>query len=39
MCANALASNVIDAPNDKSTLLDKMLTEGKILYFMQSVIT
>ncbi len=36
--ANALASNVIDAPNDKSTLLDKMLTEGKILYFMQSVL-
>lgn len=37
-CATAMASNIIAAPNDKSTLLDKMLTEGKILYFIQSVL-
>ncbi|MFN8282255.1 MAG: hypothetical protein U0U67_03525 [Chitinophagales bacterium] len=36
--ANALASNVIAVPGDKSTLLDKMLTEGKILFFIQSVL-
>ncbi len=36
--ANALASNVVAVPNDKSTLLDKMIAEGKMLYFIQSLL-
>ena len=35
-CANVLAANLVTPPNDKSTLLDKMLAEGKILYAIQS---
>ncbi len=37
-CANVLAANIIPAPDDKSTLLDKMIAEGKILYFIQSLL-
>ena len=37
-CANVLAKNLVAVPDDKSTLLDKMLAEGKILYFIQSVL-
>lgn len=35
-CANVLAANLVTAPDDKSTLLDKMLAEGKILFIIQS---
>ena len=31
-CANVLAANLVPVPGDKSTLLDKMIAEGKILY-------
>ncbi|HNF48758.1 MAG TPA: hypothetical protein PKO18_02420 [Chitinophagales bacterium] len=34
--AQALASNIVPPPSDRSTLLDKMLAEGKILYLMQA---
>lgn len=37
-CANVLASNIVPVPDDKSTLLDKMLAEGKILYFIHSLL-
>jgi len=35
-CANVLAANLVPVPDDKSTLLDKMLAEGKILFIIQS---
>jgi hypothetical protein len=35
-CANVLAANIVPVPDDKSTLLDKMIAEGKILYMMQN---
>jgi len=31
-CANVLANNLVAAPGDKSTLLDKMIAQGKILF-------
>lgn len=37
-CANVLAANIVSPPSDKSTLLDKMLAEGKILYTIQSLL-
>lgn len=37
-CANVLAANLVPAPDDKSTLLDKMLAEGKILYIIHSLL-
>ena len=37
-CANVLAANIVPVPDDKSTLLDKMITEGKILYIIQSLL-
>jgi hypothetical protein len=37
-CANVLAANIVAVPDDKSTLLDKMLAEGKILYTIQSML-
>lgn len=37
-CANVLAANIVPVPDDKSTLLDKMIAEGKILYFIQSLL-
>lgn len=37
-CANVLATNVITPPTDKSTLLDKMLAKGKILYMMKALL-
>lgn len=37
-CANVLAANIVPVPGDKSTLLDKMLAEGKILYTIQSLL-
>lgn len=37
-CANVLASNIIPPPSDKSTLLDKMLAKGKILYMMKALL-
>ncbi len=37
-CANLLAKNIVLAPDDKSTLLDKMIAEGKILYIIQSLL-
>ena len=36
-CANVLAANLVIAPDDKSTLLDKMLAEGKILFIIQNL--
>jgi len=35
-CANVLAANLVPVPNEKSTLLDKMLAEGKILYIVEN---
>lgn len=35
-CANVLATNVIPPPSDKSTLLDKMLAKGKVLYMVEN---
>lgn len=37
-CANVLGANIVPVPDDKSTLLDKMVAEGKILYFIQSLL-
>lgn len=37
-CANVLAANLVTAPDDKSTLLDKMIAEGKILYIIESLL-
>ncbi len=37
-CANVLAANIVPPPDDKSTLLDKMIAEGKILFFIQSML-
>lgn len=37
-CANVLGANIVAVPGDKSTLLDKMVTEGKLLYFIQSLL-
>ena len=37
-CANVLGANIVPVPGDKSTLLDKMIAEGKILYFIQSLL-
>jgi hypothetical protein len=37
-CANVLISNIVPVPDDKSTLLDKMVAEGKILYAMKSLL-
>lgn len=36
--ANVLLANLVEAPDNKSTLLDKMVAEGKILYAMQSLL-
>ena len=35
-CANVLAANLVPVPDDKSTLLDKMIAEGKILFIIQN---
>jgi hypothetical protein len=35
---NVMATNIIDAPDARSTLLDKMIAYGKILYFIQSML-
>ncbi|MFN8296111.1 MAG: hypothetical protein U0T69_07935 [Chitinophagales bacterium] len=37
-CANVLAANLVPVPDDKSTLLDKMIAEGKILYVIESLL-
>lgn len=37
-CANVLAANLVSVPDDKSTLLDKMLAEGKILFIIQNLL-
>ncbi|MBK9329445.1 MAG: hypothetical protein IPM95_09075 [Sphingobacteriales bacterium] len=37
-CANVLGANIVPVPDDKSTLLDKMVAEGKILFFIQSLL-
>lgn len=37
-CANVLAANIVPVPDDKSTLLDKMIAEGKILYTIQCLL-
>jgi len=37
-CANVLAANLITAPTDKSTLLDKMIIQGKLLYTIQCLL-
>ncbi len=37
-CANVLVANLIPPPGDKSTLLDKMIAEGKILYAIHSLL-
>lgn len=37
-CANVLAANIVPPAGDKSTLLDKMITEGKILYAIQAML-
>jgi hypothetical protein len=37
-CANVLGAYLVPVPGDKSTLLDKMIAEGKILYFIQSLL-
>lgn len=37
-CMNVLATNVVPPPDDKSTLLDKMLAEGKILFMIHSLL-
>lgn len=35
---NVMATNIIDAPDARSTLLDKMIVYGKILYFIQALL-
>ncbi len=37
-CANVLANNLVKAPSDKSTLLDKMLAKGKIFYIIENLL-
>lgn len=37
-CANVLVANILPAPSDKSTLLDKMTTEGKLLYTLENLL-
>jgi len=37
-CANVLAANIVPVPNDKSTLLDKMVAEGKILFIIENLL-
>ncbi len=37
-CANVLAANIVPVPDDKSTLLDKMIAEGKILFTIQCML-
>ena len=35
-CANVIATNLVKAPSDKSTLLDKMIAKGKIFYIIEN---